>query len=336
MTDQQVLSLNTDLAVKAIEANLRANLVSFLWGKPGIGKTAIVRKVAKRMKLPVIEVRAAERDPVDLRGIPFVRDGRTHWALPNEFPTDGAGILFFDEFCQAPQSVQNVFSRLLDRAEDGYRLPDGYRMIGASNRMEDRAGTTQMPTQLRNRLIHLHVEADLGTWETWAIGADIRPEIIAFHRLRCATGNQLLQAFDRNAFSFPTCRSWAYVSQQMDAQPDPEVEMSVYAGAVGFAAATEFTGFLRIWREMPDIGGILLSPMTARVPASPSALYAVATALATRASDTTIGPIIQYLDRIEQQEFAVVCIKDAKLRTPAITTTKPYIAWAVKHQEVLL
>src|SRR5580765_3789297 len=149
--------LKASEVASAVATCIRARRVPFLWGQPGIYKSSVVYQVAADLGMDLIELRAADRDQVDLRGVPYVVDGRTKWAVPDEFPTRGKGVLFIDEFCQADVRVQNVFSQLiLDRRVDGYTLPDGWSIVGASNRLEDRAGTTQMPTHLRNRLVHIH------------------------------------------------------------------------------------------------------------------------------------------------------------------------------------
>ena len=38
-----------------------------LWGRPGLGKSAVVRQAADTLRLKLIDVRATRLDPVDLR-----------------------------------------------------------------------------------------------------------------------------------------------------------------------------------------------------------------------------------------------------------------------------
>lgn len=45
---------------------MRANLVTMLHGSPGIGKSDIVRSIAKKLKLHLIDIRLAQCDPCDL------------------------------------------------------------------------------------------------------------------------------------------------------------------------------------------------------------------------------------------------------------------------------
>ena len=46
-----------------LETLLSQRWPAFVWGPPGIGKSAIVREVATAAKLPVIDLRASLLDP---------------------------------------------------------------------------------------------------------------------------------------------------------------------------------------------------------------------------------------------------------------------------------
>ena len=41
-----------------------------LWGPPGIGKSTIIREITEEMGIGFIDVRLAQREPVDIRGLP--------------------------------------------------------------------------------------------------------------------------------------------------------------------------------------------------------------------------------------------------------------------------
>jgi hypothetical protein len=63
-------------------------------------------------------------------------------------------------------------------------------------------------------------------------------------------------------------------------------------------AATEFSAFLRVFRELPSIEAILLNPPQGPVPEDAAAQYAVASAPARCASDTNFDRICLYLSRL--------------------------------------
>lgn len=316
----------------ALQSLVSARQPVFLWGGPGVGKSAIVRQLAQKLTVPLQDVRALLLDPVDLRGLPFLgQDGRSKWATPEFLPQDGSGILFLDELNAAPAMVQaSCYQLVLDRKLGEYTLPDGWAIIAAGNRDSDRAVTTRMPTPLRNRFVHLEFDVDLQEWSEWAIQTGIRPEVIAFLRFR----QELLSAFDRDANAFPSPRSWEFVSRILGATPDRAIEHELFAGAVGAGAATEFSAFLKTFRELPNIDAILLNPLKEPVPENAAAQYAVASALAHCATDMNFDRICTYLERMPT-EFSVLCVRDASLRQPAVQHTPAFTKWATVNHHVL-
>jgi hypothetical protein len=316
----------------ALRTLVAARQPLFVWGGPGIGKSAVVRQLAESLKMPLQDVRALLLDPVDLRGLPFLgSDGRSKWASPEFLPRDGSGILFLDELNAAPAMVQaSCYQLVLDRKLGEYTLPQGWAIVAAGNRDSDRAVTTRMPTPLRNRFVHLEFEVDAQEWSEWAVQAGVRPEVIAFLRFR----PEVLSVFDRDANAFPSPRSWQFVSQILNSMPDQSVEHELFAGAVGNGAATEFSAFLRMFRELPNIDSILLNPLTEPVPENAAAQYAVASGLAHRAADTNFDRVCLYLDRMPT-EFRVLCVRDASLRQPGIRHTASYTKWAIENHHVL-
>ncbi len=316
----------------ALRCLVAARQPVFLWGGPGVGKSAIVRQLAEYLKVPLQDVRALLLDPVDLRGLPSITsDGKSKWSTPEFLPQNGEGILFLDELNAAPAMVQaSCYQLVLDRQLGEYTLPDGWAILAAGNRESDRAVTTRMPTPLRNRFVHLEFEVDLQEWSEWAIRAGVRPEVIAFLRFR----SELLGQFDRDANAFPSPRSWEFVSKILNSRPGTAVEHELFAGAVGAGAATEFSAFLRMYRELPSIDAILLNPDRESVPDNAAAQYAVASALARYASDSNFDRVCQYLKRMPT-EFNVLCVRDASLIAPAIHSTAAYTRWAVENNHVL-
>lgn len=327
------ISVKPSQAKQALTACLAANQPVSLWGSPGIGKSQIIKQTAAELGLAIQDIRAVLLDPVDLRGLPHVNgDGRAHWAIPDFLPRDGNGVLFLDELNRAPTLVQNAcFQLVLDRKLGEYTLPDGWRVVSANNRESDGGGVTRMPSALANRFVHLALEVDLDDWCAWAVTAGVEPVVIAFLRFR----PNLLHMFDRNAHSFPTPRSWEFVSRVVQQEQSIEIELALVAGSVGQAAAIEFESFVRLFRTLPSIDAILLDPTKAPVPSGNVAtLYAVSAALAARAKPDNFGRVIKYLDRLPP-EFAVFAIKDATTRDAKLQTTADFTRWAVAHADLM-
>src|SRR5690606_13846188 len=88
-------------------------------GAMGIGKSSIVKELAKEMGYNVIDERLSQIEPADLRGIPVPRDVdngvEVHWAVPAHFPKEGCEdtILFLDELPNANPTVQQAAYQLI-------------------------------------------------------------------------------------------------------------------------------------------------------------------------------------------------------------------------------
>jgi hypothetical protein len=280
-------------------------------------------------------LRAILLDPVDLRGLPAVVDGRAIWAEPAFLPNaerDGErGILFLDELNAAPASVQAAcFQLVLDRRLGEYVLPAGWRIVAAGNRQTDRAAAQRMPTPLANRMAHLDCDPDPETWQSWARAANVNPMVRAFLRFRPALFH-VMEGTDLRAF--PTPRSWTQVAKIAD-QPEDMLH-ALTAGLVGQGPAAEFVGFVRIYRELPDIAEIFAHPATAPVPTQPAALYAISTAIARLADLKSMAAVVTYADRLPR-EFSVLTIVDAVKRNPSLCETAAFVSWAQANQDVTL
>lgn len=330
---------------EAIHVLIPQRVPLHIWGSPGVGKSQIVAQVARELSYQFLDVRASQLDPVDWRGIPHVEQGQTTWATPKFLPSNGKGVLFLDELTSAPQMTQAAcYQLVLDRKLGEYELPDEWLVIAAGNRASDRSVHFAMPRPLRNRFVHLDLDPDLQEWCEWAVKAHLRPEIIAFLRFK---PDLLHQPGSLDANAWPTPRSWEMASQVLEGSLNrqklaannphirvPDVELDLLSGAVGDAAAGEFTAFLRLYRQLPSIDQILLAPDQAPVPSEPSAQYAVATALGRYLTDQSIGRGIRYLDRLPE-EFKILAVRDAVIRDQSLTHTPEFVAFGVQHAEVI-
>lgn len=322
----------------AIRSCIAAGVVPYIEGAPGIGKSAVVAQTAAAIALErqsefgLRDVRVPLLDAVDLRGLPFMRDGAAQWARPIFLPIAGAGILFFDELSSAPPLVQaGCYQLIWDRACGEYRLPDDWHIVAAGNRASDKAVVNRMSTALGSRMVKLEFEIDHDDFARHALRSGFATEVIAFNRFR----PELLHKFDVNAKAFPCPRTWEMVSNILLQRPDSSIEMDLYTGCVGQGAAAEFVGFLRVFRNLPSVDGILLAPDTAIVPTDPATLYAVCGALARRASDTNFAAVAVYAGRLPR-EFGVLLVKSTVDRCPAVQQTRAFQQWATDNSDVLI
>ena len=297
----------------------------WLWGPPGVGKSSIVRAEAEKLGLPYIDFRGVTCEPTDVRGFPTVEGGVVRWARPEFLPAEGEGVLFLDELGQAPGLVQAALLQLtLDRCIGEHRLPDGWRIIAASNRQEDRAGVGRLNSALLDRFVHVDIEVSLEEWQEWALGGGIRGEVRSFLNFR----PKLLSAFDATERTTPTPRSWATASRILEIYGDDEQLLNTtLAGAVGSGAAAEFSAFLRTWDRLPTLDEIRADPDAIPIPDDPGLLYAFAglpAGHAGKTDKTTTEALCRLVLRLPV-EFAIVALRDLLKLVPGRALKVPAV-----------
>ena len=323
-------------ATHALNIALTARRPAFIWGAPGIGKSAVVAQLAAARKVEMRDIRLSMLDPVDLKGFPTVNKAKTQMTwLPADFlPTEGEGILFLDEMNGAAQAVQApAYQLVLDRRLGDYVLPDGWDIVAAGNRTTDRSVAHAMPAALANRFVHIDMEADLDDWCKWALDNDIAPELVAFMRFRPALLHDFKPSGDIR--TFPSPRSWEFVNDIRKTNPPRDLEHELVKGCVGEGAAVEFSGFIRVIADLPSTDEILLSPDTAQMPTTPAALYALTVSLSRKTTAANFDQLMTYVERMGV-DFQVVYVKDALASCKAITNTKRYLKWGLANQNVLM
>jgi MoxR-like ATPase len=248
---------------------------TMIWGAPGIGKSSIVQQTAQRHGIGFIDVRLSQLAPTDLRGLP-VADQKAHvsrWLPPEFLPQSGAGILFLDEINLAPPIMQGMAQQLiLDRRVGSYQVPEGWFIIAAGNRKEDRAAAFDMPAPLANRFIHLEIEVDLDSFKHYALERGIDEQIIAFVMFR----PELLHKLAPQQPAWPSPRSWDMANLLLKNRMD-------VAAAIGAGAAVEFQAFRELYAQVPDLDAVLSNDSAQTWPAEPSVRYATVVGLTARA-----------------------------------------------------
>jgi hypothetical protein len=308
----------------------------FLEGSPGVGKSDIVRQAALETLGNIEDVRVSLLDAVDARGLMFLEQGKTVWAPPVWLPQDGSGVLFLDELTSGAQMVQAaLYQLILDRRLGEYRLPNGWAIVAAGNKDSDRAIVQRMSTALANRFLHLSLDVHPHDWVTWAQNNGLSGEVIFCIKNR----PELLYTFDPRTTEkpFASPRTWAMLDRIFQTTPAPALEFPLYAGLVGQAPAAEFTGFLRILREMVDPDAVLASPDTSEIPGDPSIMYALSLALARKASPDNLPAYFRYIERIPP-EFGMLSVHEAMRRDKGLQTTpcQSFVKWASKNSDFYL
>lgn len=219
-----------------------------IWGAPGVGKSTAIRELAKKLGIGFIDVRLAQREPVDMRGLPVPDGEQVRWLVSSEWPRDpeSKGIIIFDELTAADKTLQvAAYEFILDRRlGDLYKVPKNWYIVAAGNRTEDRAVACNMSSALANRFLHVEVAPQLKDFIDYGESHGIHPVVLDFLHFR----PQLLfsQKQENLQRGWPSPRSWERVSTMLkitDQSGDKRSLQFILPGLVGMGASMEFLGY---------------------------------------------------------------------------------------------
>jgi len=329
---ESLIEVNHSELINMVEKKYESQLPFFIWGAPGIGKSDVVRQAAKELAekkgmcysedpkdtecFRVIDKRLAQMDASDIKGIPTVEDRKTHWTKPSWFPTEGSGILFFDELNLAAPIVQAAaYEIILDRRLGEYKLPEGWTVVSAGNRAKDRAHTFEMPKPLLNRFTHVTLgPPNVEQWTDWAIDNEVDPRIITYINQRPGQLHKFNP--DLGSKAFPTPRSVAMAATEIEGIESEKYNkiQKLAATAVGPGWASEFTSWLKL-REEIDINYIIENPTTADIPSRADLCYSIVSGVAERwdvmGHKETIKVAAQLSNRL-QPEYGALLLRMLK------------------------
>ena len=331
MTPRQLISL--------LAETIKAKLPILVEGSPGIGKSDIITAAAASAGADLILSHPAVSDPTDLKGLPWIdksgqADFKPFGDLRSAMQADKPTVWFFDDLGQASAAVQaSAMQLFLAREVNGHRISDHVVFMAATNRRTDRAGVTGILEPVKSRFASIvGLDADLDSWCDWAIDHNINPMLIAFLRFK----PDLLCKFQatNDMTNSPVPRTWSHVDKILDLSLSPTVQNLAIAGAVGEGAATEFGAFQKLYEQLPNIDQILIDPKSVSIPTNPAVLYSLASALATKATDTTFARICEFSDRMAKAgsaEFGVLCVRDCLRRDKKLAQTSAFVKLATSE-----
>jgi len=287
----QVSDNLTVTSVQARKAILKAFKVKrpvFLWGPPGIGKSEVVSEITEELGGFMIDLRMAQMEPTDIRGIPFFNKdiGKMDWAPPVDLPDEDLAsqypivVLFLDEMNSAAPAVQAAgYQLILNRRVGKYKLPDNVVIVAAGNRDSDKGVTYRMPMPLANRFLHIEMRPDFASWQNWAVNKGIHKDVVGY----LSFAKQDLYDFDSKSSSraFATPRTWCFVSDLLndDEDTDSDTLFNLVAGSVGEGLAVKFMAHRKVAGQMPEPSDILAGKVKELRVKEVSAMYSLTISL---------------------------------------------------------
>lgn len=277
-------ALSYNECVDAICATLEDGFVPLVIGAPGIGKTAMQKLLAERLNLKPVSLIAREYEPHEISGVLEVSGGKLNRHVIGQARTIASEpcVVLFDEMTACPAPVFANLARVLHERVFG-DMPVHEKTVfwAAANPQSQSLDAHDMPLPLINRLRILHLQpthedvqeyfSSIGDEDSKlrAVGVefasilDARPELLEL----IPDSAETLQQNNEN---WASPRSWERAVRTLArATPlPPKLLRAALVGDLGQAAAETFLAIREIYKRLPTIDEICVSPSTAKLPSN--------------------------------------------------------------------
>ncbi len=334
---QEMFALTPKQLTKAVKRCLLKGIVPSIKGSPGIGKSDVIRAVAKELNLFVIDIRLSQASPEDLNGFPAIVNGVAKF-LPfehfpradNQIPEGYSGwLIFFDEITSAPKSVQAAsYKIILDRYIGNYPLHDSCAIVAAGNLASDKAVVVQQSTALTSRMAQMSMKSNTPDWLEWASMNQLDNRGLAYLQFM----PNHLHVFDPNKTdeNFACPRTWAMTLNYISDLETPDiVDNAVIAGLLGSGIAAEFVAFMELFRDLVPIEDILKDPKGVSIPHRHDKMYAAIGYLYPHINADTFENLMDYVKRFPE-ELQSVFMKTVTHYIPEMRKHPVYVKNTVK------
>ena len=337
-----------DHSIPFVERVLKKRLVPMLHGSPAIGKSDIIRTIAEKFSLKVIDVRLSTYDPADMNGLPYFNtSGARNIAeyVPFDvFPVEGDKIpegykgwlVFLDELPSAAPSVQAAAFKLILDKMVGQRKLHSHALIAAAGNMEDDGAIVNpLPTPLQSRMINFQVYTNLDCFMKYALTQNIDYRIAAFLEFKPDYVHHFKPDHDDLTFAAP--RTWMFLDKLIRGEPVTDADLPLVAGCISSGVGAEFIAFCKIFDQVPKLADILADPLKARCPESddnPSLVYAVAGSMAQHANKDNIDKLVPYIERM-LMEYQVIAFRHIMARDASLIAHDAMKDWIARNSKEL-
>lgn len=330
----------------------------YLRSAPGRGKTTtivdavprVAEAVGKTMGLVIIN--GPLLTPADAVGylVPVKKDDGTvesQYTSPFWWRTtegkrleeyDG-GFIFVDEADKMDVDLKKVIGEMALSGRCGpHKLPPGWVVWMAGNRQGDRSGSTKELDHLINRRFEIDITDDVKGWEEWALRNNVHPTIVTF----AVQNPQVVFCDDVPKEQGPFCTPRSLVStgellatlSSNDELPTDDDAVELAAAGIGKAAAAQLFATIRLASELPDFDTVVKNPGTAKLPSAPDAQMLAAYQLASRCDATTLGAVVQYIERMPA-DFAATFAKAACTRVRMFAAHPAMMDWTKRNNTLM-
>lgn len=208
----------------------------YLEGKPGIGKTEIVKQIADELGIGFVSFSITHHTRNSLLGLPVITElecGKyTEYTMSEiiasvaEKVEEGQeeGILLLDEFNCASETIMPTMLAFLQSRNIGkYKLPEGWTIVLCGNPPTYNKSAKRFDAVILDRVRKLQVEYDLKDFLAYAKEQNFYPAILEFLNVNKQFFYRLVQEKDKE--EIVTCRGWENLSHTLQIYEKLEQEV---------------------------------------------------------------------------------------------------------------
>ena len=207
-----------------------------LIGPPGIGKTAIMKQIARELDCGLVAYAMTHHTRQSAIGLPYIAQKEyggktvsvTEYTMSEivaaiyDYMADtgkSSGILFLDEINCVSETLTPVMLQLLQSKTFGsVSLPEDWIIVAAGNPPEYNQSVHEFDMVTLDRVKHIEIEADLKIWQRYALRQGIHPAIRTYLSV-FPDHFYKIHRTDRGLF-FVTARGWEDLSLMLSVCED--------------------------------------------------------------------------------------------------------------------
>lgn len=335
----------------------------YLESAPGRGKTSTFRKFKKAMKRVAPEskwgfalINGANFTLMTAMGFMVWGEDAKHravskfslpyWYYDYDEPTktldefDG-GILLIDEYDKLGMDEKKIVGEAaLSKILGNHRLPPGWVVMFAGNRMSDRSGSTRDLDHMIMRRITLQVQDDVESFIEWALGEKLLPETVQFaeenpqllfepqpedQRPRCSP--RTLHQIDIHLRSLMA----SFGTDEIPTDPLTQEEIK---GGIGAPACAQFVKTVRLGQELRSFEDVIANPLTVTLPSKPDAMRLMSYKMASRVDVATAKAALAFMARMPE-EHQIMFVRMAIQRQYQLAFQPDFAAWCSKKTALI-
>ena len=244
----------------------------FLYGPPGIGKTAVMEQIANELNIGLVSYSMTHHTRQSAIGLPFIAkktfDEKEYSvseytmseilaSVYNYIEETGKkeGILFLDEINCVSETLAPSMLRFLQYKTFGsHEVPKGWIVVTAGNPPEYNKSVREYDIATLDRIKKIDVEASYDVWKEYAINNTVHPAILAFLDIKknCFYSIENTPAGKR----FVTARGWEDLSRIMCLyeKKNLEIDESLIEQYIQTpAVAQDFSNYYSAFKKLKDI-----------------------------------------------------------------------------------